>query len=95
MTAVFRKVQGHLPRDLMRQGKGRRGQEGIIARVQHQSRHLNIDQARLGGSAGPVVVGITVAVQGGGDLVVEFAQGAGPLHDVFAEDAGMASEFGQ
>ena len=57
-------------------GKGRLVQQGIVHGIHQQAGHSNVGQVGQGGGAGPVIFSSVEAVERGGDVFVEVADGA-------------------
>src|ERR1700687_1571093 len=69
------------------------GEEGIVARIEEQRRHLDVLQERPGGGARPVILDVAKAIHGRGHGVLEIAQAGGVLHASFIVGPGVALEL--
>ena len=74
MATVRGLPQGHVCAHLALRGQAPGGHKGVVACVDHQRRHPDGGQVRLGRRAGPVVFGALEAMQRRGEDVVELVQ---------------------
>src|SRR5262245_28904030 len=77
----------------MSRWQGAGGQEGIVARVDHQRGHGNVHEPGLAARACPVVIHAFEAVQWRGNGIVELPQSTRRTHASRVEKAGMARQF--